>query len=163
MGKPKILLTRADLDLKEEGVSTKQTSARTEEVDAQFVLPDLVADIQVQTNLSRSTVASILLKCGRLQDAMNNPQAFIEETADLINRVRRDLMVQGVEYFELAGQHFEMPRFEDDDLMELFEANLFAVSDTDKTLFTHLQIDGGSGPEKDFAADCDANDDCCST
>jgi hypothetical protein len=40
-------------------------------------------------------VASILLKSGRLQSAIDNPQALINQIAGAINGVKRALLVEG--------------------------------------------------------------------
>lgn len=157
--KPKIALSRADLTISEYGVRGKQTGLRTEVVEASFVMPDFVTQVQAKTGLSKSTVAQILLDSQRLGDAINNPQAFIDQVAEQINAVKRDLLVSGVEYLKLDGAVYEMRRFAADDLMEVFKNNVVAVEKKDKTLFSHIVIDSNSGPERNFAEACENNDD----
>jgi type III restriction enzyme len=94
-----------------------------------------------------------------MPDALNNPQRFIELAAEEINAVKRNVLVDGVEYLRLENQVYAMQRFESDDLMELFESNVQAVEKQDKTLFSHIAIDSNSGPERQFAEDCEHNDD----
>lgn len=159
IARPQLVLTRANLNLREEGVTATQTSVRTQTVKARFVMPDFVAQVQSRTGLANSTVARILLESGRLADAINNPQEFIEQTGDRINAVKRNLLVEGVEYLKVAGQVYEMRRFEGDDLMDLFESNVRIVSKPEKTLFSHIEIDSNSGPERKFAEDCENNED----
>ena len=157
--KPKIALARADIEITERGVSGRQTGLRTETVEANFVMPDFVSQVQARTGLARSTVARILLECGRLEDARNNPQLFIEHAAQEINDQKRELLVHGVEYLRLDDAVYEMHRFEDDDLMEVFKNNVIAVENKNKTLFSHIVIDSNSGPERQFAEACEANED----
>ncbi|MDZ4730170.1 MAG: DEAD/DEAH box helicase family protein [Xanthomonadales bacterium] len=157
--KPSIALSRAELDISSRGVTGRQTGYRTETVEADFVMPDFVTQVQARTGLSRSTVARILLESGRLQDARNNPQLFIEHAAERINAQKRELLVSGVEYLKLYGAVYEMHRFKNSDLAEFFKNNLIAVQKQEKTLFSHIVIDSNSGPERQFAEACENNDD----
>lgn len=156
---PRIALSRADLAIGDPGITATQTGFRAVDVETRFVIPDLIADIQSGTGLSRSTVARILLDSERLADAVNNPQTFIEHAVELINGVKRELLVAGVEYLQVDGQAWEMRRFEGDDLMEVFADNVRAVHNAEKTLFSHIVIDGNSTPEWRFARECDDNED----
>lgn len=157
--RPKITISRADIAISENGVNGVEVGRRTQTVEARYVMPDFVAQIQARTSLSKSTVAQIILEANRLQDAMNNPQAFIEQVADAINDVKKGLLVSGVEYVKVDGLTYEMHRFKDDDLMEVFESNVIAVQKQDKTLFSHIVIDSGSTPERTFAEACENNED----
>ncbi|HMN44796.1 MAG TPA: DEAD/DEAH box helicase family protein [Povalibacter sp.] len=157
--RPKVALARADLTVDKTGVSGVQTGFRAQVVEARYVMPDFVGQIQTRTGLSRSTVARVLLESGRLGDAVNNPQAFIEGATDVINAVKRELLVDGVEYLKLDDQIYEMHRFESEDLREAFESNAIAIDRLDKTLFSHIVIDADSGPERRFVEACEANDD----
>jgi type III restriction enzyme len=157
--RPKVAIARADISITEKGVTGTEVGRRTQIVDARYLMPDFVAQIQAKTSLAKSTVAAVLLKSGRLKDAVNNPQAYIEGVATAINDAKRALLVEGVEYVKVDGLTYEMHRFEADDLMELFEANVMAVQKQEKTLFSHIVIDSGSGPERAFAKACEDNDD----
>ncbi|HET7930847.1 MAG TPA: hypothetical protein VFL63_05620 [Rhodanobacteraceae bacterium] len=135
-------------------------------MEAHYVMPDFVGQVQDKTGLAKSTVAQILLGSGRLADAVNNPQAFIDQAASLINAVKQDLLVNGdgsaesgVKYVKVAGACYEMRLFEGDDLKEVFAANVRAVENADKTLFSHIVIDSDSSAERGFAKACDENDD----
>ena len=157
--RPKIAMVRADVTIDSTGVSGLQTGYRTQTVEAHFQMPDFVTQIQGRTGLAKSTIARILIDARRMPDALNNPQRFIELAAEEINAVKRNVLVDGVEYLRLENQVYAMQRFESDDLMELFESNVQAVEKQDKTLFSHIAIDSNSGPERQFAEDCEHNDD----
>mgnify|MGYP001585928903 CR=1 FL=1 len=157
--RPKVALTRADISIGASGVTGTQTGFRTQTVEAKYIMPDFVGQVQAKTGLAKSTVARILLDSGRLADAVNNPQAFIEHTAEAVNAVKREVLVDGVEYFKVQGLAYEMRRFEGDDLMDVFASNVKAVEKQDKTLFSHIVIDSNSGPERLFAQACEDNDD----
>jgi type III restriction enzyme len=164
--RPKIALIRAEIAIGADGVVGKQTGYRTRTVETKYVMPDFVSQVQAKTGLAKSTVARMLLESGRLNDAVNNPQAFINQTSELINAVKRDFLVygdgsddSGVKYVKLDDAVYEMRRFERDDLMEVFASNVRAVQQQEKTLFSHIVIDSNSGPERAFAQACEDNAD----
>lgn len=157
--RPKIMFTRADITISESGVGGVQTGLRTQVIEGKYVMPDFVGQVQAKTGLAKSTVARVLLNSGRLSDAINNPQAFIDHVSEGINVVKRELLVNGVEYFKVDGLAYEMRRFEGDDLMDVFSTNVRAVENQEKTLFSHIVIDSNSAPERTFAQACDDNDD----
>ena len=157
--RPKLALTRADVAIRASGVTGTQTGFRTQAMEPKYVMPDFVGQVQAKTGLAKSTVARILLDSGRLADAVNNPQVFIEHTSEAINAVKREVLVEGVEYFKVEGLAYEMRRFKGDDLMDVFASNVKAVEKQDKTLFSHIIIDSNSGPERLFAQACEDNDD----
>lgn len=157
--RPKVALTRADISIDASGVAGKQTGFRTQTVEAKYTMPDFVGQVQAKTGLAKSTLARILMDSGRIKDAVNNPQAFIDYAAEAINAVKRAVLVEGVEYFKVDGLAYEMRRFEGDDLMPVFAANVQAVGKQEKTLFSHIVIDSNSGPERTFAQACEDNED----
>lgn len=164
--RPKVALTRAEISLGREGVAGKQVGYRTQSVEAKYVMPDFVGQIQAKTGLSKSTVAHILLDSGRLGEAVNNPQVFIDSASEIINAVKREFLVygdgsggKGVKYTRLDNVYYEMRRFENDDLMEVFSANVRSVEKKEKTLFSHIVIDANSAPERAFAQACEDNTD----
>jgi len=166
---PKLALTRADIAIGTGGVTGTQTGYRTQMIETRYlvrVMPDFIGQVQSKTGLAKSTVARILLESGRLLDAMNNPQAFIDQASELINAVKREFLVygdgsdeSGVMYIKLEDAFYEMRRFEGDDLMDVFTSNVRAVDKKDKTLFSHIVIDSNSGPERIFAQACEDNED----
>jgi type III restriction enzyme len=164
--RPKVALTRADIAISTEGVVGTQTGFRTQTVEAKYVMPDFVGQVQAKTGLAKSTVARILLDSGRLADAVNNPQSFVDHVSELVNAEKRDFLVygdgsegSGVRYVKLDDAFFEMRRFEKDDLMDVFASNVCAVGKQEKTLFSHIVIDSNSKPERLFAQACEDNDD----
>ncbi len=164
--RPKVALTRADIAIAASGVAGTQTGFRTETVEAKYVMPDFVGQVQAKTGLAKSTVARILLDSGRLADAVYNPQAFVDAVAEQINAEKRDFLVygdgmadSGVKYLKLDDAYYQMRCFESDNLMEMFASNVKAVQKQEKTLFSHIIIDSNSGPERQFAQACEDNDD----
>jgi type III restriction enzyme len=90
----------------------------------------------------------------------------VDYAAEMINAVKPEFLVygdgtedSGVKYVKLEDAFYEMRRFEDDDLMEVFDSNVRVVGKQDKTLFSHIVIDSNSSPERLFAEACEDNDD----
>lgn len=164
--RPKVSLVRAELGMTAEGIVGTETGHRTQVLEAKYVMPDFVGQVQAKTGLSKSTVAQILVQGGMLADAVKNPQAFIDQAAEIINTIKREFLVygdgsaeSGVRYLKVADEAYEMRRFENDDLMETFKSNVIAVAKPQKTLFSHIVIDSDSGPERGFAQACEDNND----
>jgi len=157
--RPGVVLTRTDLAITRHGIDRQVRAVRPEYAAQPFRIPDLVGGIEKRTGLARPTIARILVDSGRMGDALNNPQVFVEQVAGLIDGELRELLVQGVSYFKDGERVYEMRRFEEDDWMEVFASNTYPVEKPDKTLFSHIVLDRQSQPERRFAEDCEANDD----
>jgi len=157
--RPMISVAATHIAITEQGVTGVGQGMQTGAIEARYAIPDLLAQIQAKTSLSRSTVAAILLNSKRLGDAMNNPQAFVDRVAELINGVKRNLMVRDVEYVRAEGHEYEMCQFEQDDLREVFESNVVAVGRQEKTLFSHLVMNSNDSLEREFAERCEQDED----
>lgn len=120
-------------------------------------LPDILADLQNETDLTRATLVRILRRSGRLADFMVNPQAFTTMVASKINAAMRTQMIEGITYEPIPGLHWEMHRLEPDasDEIERYAARLYRVQSAAKTLFDHIEID--SEVERRFAKGLDDN------
>ena len=86
------------------GVSTdKQIATRVRDVQPVKVLPDILAFLQKETELTRHTLAEILKQSARLGEFKINPQAFMAAVAKEISRALHDLMLEGIKYEKVAG------------------------------------------------------------
>jgi type III restriction enzyme len=120
-------------------------------------LPDILADLQNETDLTRTTLVRILLDSGRLADFTINPQEFIALVTTKINSALRDQVVEGLSYEQISGLHWEMHRLEPavGEEVERYTARLYKVQNEGKTPFDHVEID--SEVERQFARDLDSN------
>jgi type III restriction enzyme len=120
-------------------------------------LPDLLAYLQNETELTRHTLVEILLKSGRLNDFEVNPQAFITMTIVELNKALHELILDGIYYEKIAGQQWEMHRLQDDDEEGLLRYlnNLYEVQNKNKSLYDYVEFD--SEIERNFAHDLDSN------
>jgi type III restriction enzyme len=118
-------------------------------------VPDILAYLQNETDLTRKTLVKILQSSGRLNDFKINPQAFISQTATQINRTLHELMLKGIEYVKIAGQQWEMHQLEEsaEEQLERYLDNLYQVRHQEKALYDHIEYD--SGTEMRFAKELD--------
>ena len=118
-------------------------------------LPDILAYLQNETDLTRTTLVSVLQKSGRLDDFKINPQAFITQVASQINQTLDELMLHGIEYVKIAGQHWEMHHLEEsaEQQLERYLDNLYMVTHQAKALYDYVEYD--SEVEKKFARELD--------
>ena len=69
-------------------------------------LPDLLTDLQDETQLTRRSIQRILSGSGRLQDFQHNPQRFIELAAEAIKKRKRLALVDGIKYQRLGDDYY---------------------------------------------------------
>jgi type III restriction enzyme len=127
-------------------------------VDAVKVLPDILAYLQKETELTRHTLVEILKHSGRLSEFKVNPQAFMAAVAKAISRTLNDLMLEGIKYEKIAGTYWEQSRIEQEaeDGIVRYLSNLYEVQNRDKSMFDAVEYD--SEVEKQFARDLDSNE-----
>lgn len=122
-----------------------------------WVIPDVLGYIQNKTDLTRSTIMSILTKSGRLNDVTKNPQLFLDLTSSAIKHVLYGMMIDGIKYEKINGYEYEMRLFEAQDLEIYLNQYSFEVSDTDKTIYEqYVPLD--SAVESQFAKDCETSE-----
>ena len=102
---PRVATTVVEVDITDAGVSAdKQIATRVRDVEPVKVLPDILAFLQKETELTRHTLAEILKRSGRLAEFKINPQAFMAAVAKEISRALHDLMLEGIKYEKVAGR-----------------------------------------------------------
>lgn len=121
-------------------------------------LPDILGQLQRETELTRSTLAEILKQCGKLDEFIGNPQTFILHAAREIQNALHDLMISGIQYEKIDGAHYEMARFEQEAEKGItrYLNRLYEVQNKDRSLYDFVEYD--SETERDFAAALDVNE-----
>lgn len=122
------------------------------------VLPDILAFLQKETELTRHTLAEILKRSGRLAEFKVNPQAFMAAVAKEISRALHDLMLEGIKYEKVAGTFWEQSRIEQEAEQGIvrYLSNLYEIQNREKCLFDAVEYE--SEVEKQFARDLDNNE-----
>jgi type III restriction enzyme len=155
--KVQIEITKRDLEIKESGVEGgKITSNRTYTVSNEQPLPDILAFLQRETELTRGTLVKIIKQSNRLKDFSVNPIMFMAEVAKLINRALHELIIDGIKYEPLPGQAYDMRLFEQAEVEEYLN-RLYAVTSTDnRTPFDYIAYE--SDTEEQIAKLLDADE-----
>lgn len=124
-------------------------------------IPNLLADIQRQTQMTRRVIFEILDRAGMFEQMAINPQQVIDETSRAINRVKQRLAVDGVKYHR-TGEYYDMTLFENSELQTyLYDAAIksgaIAVTDQTKTVYDYVTVD--SEVEREFMQSLEDNAD----
>lgn len=125
-------------------------------MDADFRAVDF--DLVDERPDTRHTLVEILKRSGRLAEFKINLQAFMAAVAKEISRALHDLMLEGIKYEKVAGQHWEMSRIEQEgeEGIVRYLGNLYEVQNREKALFDAIVYD--SEVERQFARDLDHNE-----
>ncbi|WP_374038216.1 hypothetical protein ACETK8_03955 [Brevundimonas staleyi] len=66
-------------------------------------VPDVLGELQNRTQLTRRSLAKMLIDSGRLDDLRANPAVFIDQAADLIDQAKIAALVDGIRYERIAS------------------------------------------------------------
>lgn len=117
-------------------------------------LPDIVSYLQNLTNLTRRTIAQILVESQRLADFKRNPQQFIERVADIIQRQMRLTMVHGIKYEKIGDDaYYAQELMKENELYGYLSRNMV---ESKKSVYEYVVYD--SGTEESFAKHFEKND-----
>ncbi len=137
-----------EVDVTERGVETRlvsvQESALAMSVES---APDAVGYLQKETELTRTTVARILIASGRVSDLWVNPQKFLDGCARAIRYTLRLMLVDGVKYERIAGAMYEMTLFESEEI----EAYVSRLATARQSIYAEVECE--SDPERRFVSD----------
>jgi type III restriction enzyme len=151
---PTFSIRKSAIAVTEAGLEATLKTAREEAVNhGGERIPDMVRYLQSKTELTRGTVAQILIQSGRLQEAMLNPQAFMEQALESIQKELRKLMVNGISYEKIAGDFYEMLLFEQQEV----ESYLDRLIQVEHSIFDYVEYD--SETERLFAEQLDQRSD----
>ena len=151
---PRLQWNTAELRIEQSGI---QAEVREEGMPvalrgADLALPDLLAELQNRTQLTRRSIRRILLDSGRLSDFTDNPQKFIETAAAAINTCKRLSLVEGIKYQRLGDEcYYAQELFASEELIGYFK-NMIPAK---KSVYDHIIYD--SDTEAAFAAALEKN------
>ena len=167
----KIIQTRADLAVGADGVSTTVVADRAVNTYGYSgALPDIVAYLQNETNLTRRTIVELLTGTrkdesgnwkafdeygNRLKDFKKNPQVFMEATAKILRSVMKSLIVDGIRYQKIGDtEYYCQELFETEELKGYLESNMM---ESRKGVYDYVVYD--SENEERFAKAFEQNED----
>lgn len=139
---------KAGLSIGKAGVEATEkegaTTVHLEEADIE--LPDILTELQDRTLLTRRTIRRVLTDSGRLEDFRRNPQQFIDQTADAINRCKRQFLVDGIRYLRLGDEEYYAQELFHEKELTGYLKNLVPST---KSVYQNVVCD--FGVEKNFA------------
>ena len=154
VNKPDFEVLKGELITTEEGVDTKLRSTQRHDArQMELKIPDLLGFLQRETELTRSTLAKILIGSGRLGEVHLNPQQFVDGVLRSTQKARTDLLIDGIKYEPIAGQCWDMMFFETKEL-ESYTSKMIAV---EHSVYDYVVYD--SEVERKFAEELDARED----
>lgn len=155
--KPRVRVTAARLTVAKGGVAATPSSSAEERVEhADQPIPDVLAYLQNETELTRSTLVRILRESGRLGELFNNPQRFLDAVAAILKHELHRLLVDGIKYERIGGSgpeaEWEMLLFKNEELV-----NYLSALQVDNSVYEYVAYD--SEVEREFARQLDQRDD----
>ncbi len=156
---PSIRSTKTGITMTGEGVGTNYLGEKVESYGGYaWKIPDVLGYIQSKTELTRSTILDILIKSGRIEDILVNPQLFLDLSVQAIKRTLYGVMIDGIKYQKIGSSAYEMALFEAQELEIYLNSFTHKVTDSDKTIYEGF-IPLDSGVENQFAKDCETSED----
>jgi type III restriction enzyme len=117
------------------------------------VLPDILAYLQGDTELTRGTLVQILKESGRLAEFMVNPQRFMDAVASILRHELNRLIIDGIKYEKIEDEEFEMRLFETEEIIGYLHNRL----EVGKSVYDAVVYD--SEVERSFAERLDQRED----
>jgi type III restriction enzyme len=154
---PRIRITAGQVSVVRGGVTTTaQTSAEEQAIYGLRPLPDVLAYLQNETELTRSTLVRILTESGRLEEFFKNPQRFMDAVASILKYELHRLLVDGIKYEKIDSSgseaEWEMLLFKNEELI-----NYLTALKVNNSLYEYVVYD--SEVEREFAKRLDQRED----
>ncbi|MFQ5691094.1 MAG: hypothetical protein ACE5HQ_12585 [Gemmatimonadota bacterium] len=154
---PRIRVSAGQLAVEKGGVTTQASSVAEERGEyGHMPVPDILAYLQNETELTRSTLVRILKESGRLGDLFHNPQRFLDAVVGILQHELHRLLVDGIKYERLDGSgaeaEWEMLLFKNEELV-----NYLTALEVEKSVYEYVPYD--SEIEREFARKLDQRED----
>jgi type III restriction enzyme len=154
---PSIRVTAGRLAIERAGITTTAISVAEEQIEyGSRGVPDLLAYLQNETELTRSTLVRVLIESGRLGELFNNPQRFMDAAAAIMKHELHRLLVDGIKYERIGGlgpgAAWEMLLFKNEELI-----NYLSAVPVHHSIYEYVVYD--SEVEREFAQRLDERDD----
>jgi len=152
---PTIKVVAGTLTVAHGGVSAIATSVAEERPsDRVRSVPDVLAYLQNETELTRETLVRVLKESGRIHELFRDPQRFMDAVSGVLKAELHRLLVDGIKYEKLVGPgaEWEMLLFKDQELI-----NYLNAEQVKKSLYEYVVYD--SQVEREFARGLDARED----
>ncbi len=151
---PKLIYTKAGIDISAAGVVAEESDRYTVAIDNQQEnLPDIIAYLQNETNLTRKTIVEILIRSKTLHLFKKNPQKYMEQVAQIITAKMRHMIVDGIKYTKIGDdEYYAQELFETEELVGYLNKNMI---ESKKSVYEYVVYD--SATEESFAKSFENN------
>jgi len=143
----------AQLDVDIKGISAEETRVNYLTLSHLGGLPDIIAYIQRETELTRKTIVDILKGSSRLGEFAINPQKFMDSASAIIKLELHKIMIDGVQYDKVGHEEWRMTQFEDAEILSYLHNRL----EVKNSVYDAVVYD--SEVERKFAEDLDRRTD----
>lgn len=150
----KLIYTKASLDISAGGVVAEESDRYAVSVETlKENIPDIIAYLQNQTNLTRKTIVEILIRSKTIPLFKKNPQRYMEQVSQIISTKMRLMVVDGIKYTKI-GEHeyYAQELFESEELTGYLSKNMI---ESKKSVYEYIVYD--SGNEESFATSFENN------
>jgi len=138
----------------EEGVTGTMTSLKGKDISAvSNSIPDVIGFIQGATELTRKTIAEILIQSGKVNEISINPQQFLDKATKCLKDTLNKTIIDGIKYEKIAGEHYEMMLFDEVEL----DGYIQNIQKVDRSIYDGVIFD--SDVEQNFAKELDDRED----
>jgi type III restriction enzyme len=150
----KLIYTKAGLEISAGGVEAVESDRYAVGLEnLQENLPDIIAYLQNETNLTRKTIVDILLKSKTLHLFKKNPQRYMEQVAQIITAKMRHMIVDGIKYTKIGDdEYYAQELFESEELIGYLSKNMM---ESKKSVYEYVVYD--SANEEKFARSFENN------
>ena len=147
---------KAGIAIGQSGVEAiEKSGAATMVLDEMNIeLPDVLTELQDRTQLTRRSIQRILCESGRLDDFKRNPQHFIEFAAQVVNRCKQQVLVDGIKYRRIGDEHYYAQELFEKKELTGYLKNMLGNA----TKSVYEQVVYESGIEAGFADQLEKND-----
>lgn len=151
----KLIYTKAGLDISAGGIVAEESDRYAVGLDnVQENLPDIIAYLQNETNLTRKTIVEILLRSKTLHLFKKNPQRYMEQVAQIITAKMRHMIVDGIKYTKIGDdEYYAQELFETEELSGYLYKNML---ESRKSVYEYVVYD--SANEENFAKSFEQNE-----
>ncbi|HNB53942.1 MAG TPA: hypothetical protein PK530_18490, partial [Anaerolineales bacterium] len=153
---PVIRMRAGKVDVTKAGVTATAMSVSEERLPyGARPIPDILAYLQNETELTRATLVRILKESGRLPEFFNNPQRFLDTVATYLKHELHRLLVDGIKYEKIPGPvdaEWEMHLFKNEEFI-----NYLTALKVNHSLYDYIVYE--SEVEREFARQLDTRED----
>ena len=150
----KLIYTKAGLDISAGGVVAEESDRYAVGLNnLQENIPDIIAYLQNETNLTRKTIVQILLKSKTIDLFKKNPQRYMEQVVQIISAKMRHMIVDGIKYTKIGDdEYYAQELFETEELTGYLSKNMI---ESKKSVYEYVVYD--SANEESFATSFENN------